>query len=332
MSYRAHLVFVVAVCIAFFASRVYAVVLPERVAARDGSEMVLVPAGAFLMGSPKEEGQKIEHPQHEVRLDGFYIDTTEVSNEQYAAFLNEIRAPEGKEGEIWGWVVLRSDLQYPERARWWPSEVFFSKGKYKVTPGFEKNPIITISWHGARTYCEYYGKRLPTEAEWEKAARGGLEGKRFPWGDEYPTAGATFNRVWRNNEEPAPTTPVASYAPNGYGIYDMAGNVWEWCEDGFDPGYYARSKNKNPRGGNDKFRKVLRGGSWFNPPGFIRVAQRNFGHAEGLMDAIGFRCAMDATPEALENAGVVRKDGTTPSVSADKESKVDQPAPAQTPR
>ncbi|MEA3459628.1 MAG: SUMF1/EgtB/PvdO family nonheme iron enzyme, partial [Chloroflexota bacterium] len=180
-------------------------------------EMVFVPAGAFLMGS--EEGREDEKPMREVYLDGFCIDRYEVTNAKYAEFLNAI---DGHVGRCGGHDCADTKDEDPD------SHLFYDYrlGRYMVEAGYEDHPVIKVSWYGAKAYCEHHGKRLPTEAEWEKAARGTDRG-RYPWGDEFDA------RKLNSDCRIGDTTPVGSF-PEGaspYGAYDMAGNVWEWVAD-----------------------------------------------------------------------------------------------------
>ena len=206
----------------------------KTITVKDGSQMAYIPSGVFTMGS--EEPDMVQTaPAFKVHLDGFYIDKYEVTNEMFAAFLNSIKP--SKEIRL-EWIVLRSDLDTEERKSWWPTEIIYENGRYKAFKGFERYPVIAVSWYAADAYCKWAGKRLPTEAEWEKAARGGFEGKRFPWGNEIPTGGVIFDRRWIDNQKAAPTEPVGNYFPNGYGLYDMAGNITEWCADWYNANAY----------------------------------------------------------------------------------------------
>jgi formylglycine-generating enzyme len=176
--------------------------------------MVLVPGGDYTIGSA--DGDPDEQPVHHVRLDPFYLDTREVTNGEFARFV-----------ETTGYRA-EGDWQTFARA------------------GEEQHPVVSVTWNDAVAYAAWAGKRLPTEAEWEVAARGGLEGEPFPNGGEILPGDATFNV--EDDGSGARTTPVGSHRPNGYGLYDMAGNVWEWCADVYVEDAYARAATDNPHG------------------------------------------------------------------------------------
>ncbi len=239
--------------------------LIELVNQKDGSALVLVPAGAFLMGS--EEGFPVERPVHRVFVNAFYLGKYPVTNAQYERFVAET-----------GHRVPYLD---DPRARLdnWDLE------KRTYPPGRAQHPVVLVSWHDARAYCAWAGGRLPTEAEWEKAARGGLEEKRYPWGDEIDPSLANYD----NREG---TTPVGSYPANGYGLYDMAGNVWEWVADWYDAKYYRESPAQNPQGPEKGAVRVLRGGAWLLFAQFCRVAYRFRNSPDFRFNLIGFRLAL----------------------------------------
>lgn len=276
------------VCI-FGHTQAYAEAPPAVFKARDGVKMRLIPAGSFIMGSTDPDISVIS-VKHNIYLDAYYMDEHSVTNAQLAMFLND---SDGKANDRMDWVVIRDDLQDKEREQWWPTEIGHERGKYFAYEGFEDYPVITVSWVGADKYCKWAGKRLPTEAEWEKGARGGIKQARFPWGDALPTQGVVYNRDWRSNEEPPPLASVKFGMPNGYGLFNVAGMVWEWCSDWFAHDYYANSPSKNPRGPETGELKVLRGGSWFNASNVLRVGIRNFISPVALDETTGFRCAMD---------------------------------------
>lgn len=233
---------------------------------KDGAEMVLVPAGEFQMGS--NMGDPDEKPIHTVHLDAFYIDKYEVTVAQYKQFI--------------------SSTGHPEPTKRW-EDPQYNQPNY---------PVIGVTWYDAMAYAEWAGKRLPTEAEWEKAARGGLAGKKYPWGN---TAPEDDEQHWANYDflgasDGKATFPVGSFPPNGYGLYDMAGNAWEWCLDEYQQDFYASSPRENPLGGkilaNYKAitsARVIRGGSWENYDNLIRVSNRNREHPTQI-HYLGFRC------------------------------------------
>jgi formylglycine-generating enzyme required for sulfatase activity len=232
--------------------------------AKDGSAMVVVPAGEFLMGS--ESGYPNERPVHRVFVDAFALAQHPVTNVQYERFVRES-----------GHRVPYLDDPQAKLDNW-------DREKRVYPAGHEQHPVVLVSWHDAQAYCEWAGGRLPTEAEWEKAARGGLEGKLYPWGDE-------INPGLANYDNRDGTTPVGSYSPNGYGLYDMAGNVWEWAADWYDAKYYQHSPQQNPQGPETGTVHVLRGGAWLLFPQFCRVAYRFRNSPDFRFTLIGFRLA-----------------------------------------
>jgi formylglycine-generating enzyme required for sulfatase activity len=276
--------------------------LPKTIPGKNGSsKMVLIPEGTFFMGSNDDDIKDVA-PFHEPYIDAFYMDVYEATNEQFVMFLNDSMPREGVNNKRWSWVVIRNDLETENRFTWWPTEIIYEDRRYVALEGYKRHPVVTVSWYAADAYCKWVEKRLPTEAEWEKAARGGLKKKRFPWGDEIPTGGMVFDKVWRDNMVPAPTGNVGNYYPNGYGLFDMAGNVWEWVSDWFNPDYYMRSPDNNPQGPKTGELKSLRGGAWHNMAMDLRVAIRNTEYPLENGDAVGFRCAKDATNIRSETA------------------------------
>lgn len=201
-------------------------------------ELCLVPAGGFLMGSPEGEGHSDEYPQHTVHLDVYYIGRYPVTNAEYARFLSQTGrvTPDGSGSYEWvGGTPPRGKGQHP---------------------------VVIVSWHDAAAYCRWPGLFLPTEAEWEKAARG-TDGRRYPRGDQDPT-----DRLCNFNDNVGGTTPVGTYSPQGnspYGCGDMASNVLEWCADRYAKGYYAQSPDENPTRPSSGKQRVFRGGSWGSP-------------------------------------------------------------------
>lgn len=240
----------------------------------DVGDMVRVPAGEFIMGG--NEGDGNERPVHTVYLDEFYIDKYEVTNAQFVEFLNAQGnlSPEGYE---------YLDIYDPDRL------INLSGGVYIPDSGYENHPVVEISWYGARDYCKWAGKRLPTEAEWEKAARG-TDARKYPWGNDSPDCNkVNFSGCVRD------TAPVGSY-PAGvspYGAYDMAGNAFEWVADWFGDDYYSVSPYSNPQGPSRGRYRVLRGGTWLFNADFLRAATRVKLWPDDSDDTDGCRCVQD---------------------------------------
>lgn len=231
----------------------------------DGAEMLLIPAGTFQMGNADEEtGDPDEYPVHDVYVDTFYMDIYEVTNARYQQF-----------------VIATG---YPEPPLWHDSR--FNN---------PDSPVVNVSWKDAVAYAKWTHKRLPTEAEWEYAARGGLIGNNFPSGDILTHNDANFGGIG-GNDLWEKVSPVGSFSPNGYGLFDMAGNVWEWCYDEYNGEYYQMSPVDNPRFGrqsapdSENFR-ILRGGGWSGSYHDLRVSDRWYHLTSG--STIGFRCVKD---------------------------------------
>lgn len=259
---------------------------------KDKIKMKLIPSGSFIMGS-KDADMLANSMPHKVFIAGFYMDEHPVTNRQFAMFLNDIKEVNTKDSDRYNWMVTRDDIDSKERKDWWPTEITFENDKFMAYEGFEDYPVISVSWVGAKKYCKWAGKRLPTEAEWEKAARGGLKKALFAWGNALPTDGIIYNRVWKINLDPPPLENVKYGTPNGYGLHNMGGMLWEWCSDWYAPNYYKQSPLRNPLGPETGEEKVLRGGSWFNGVNALRVALRNFMPPEALDESTGLRCASD---------------------------------------
>lgn len=253
--------------------------IAEEIVGKDGAKMVLIPAGDFEMGS--KDGQDDESPVHKVYLDVFYMDKYLVTNAQYAKFLNEY----GKNSDAAGNRLIFLD----------DGDCLIEKNGdvYQAQKGYENHPVVEVSWHGAVAYAQHYGKRLPTEAEWEKAARGGLVGKKYPWGDEPSHDDANYSGTG-GRDKWEKTAPVGSFPENGYGLFDMAGNVNQWCTDLYAEDYYLNSPSRNPKGPKDGTARVCRGGSWRDEPLFLRCANR--GWCLGLLsnNLPGFRCVVSS--------------------------------------
>jgi formylglycine-generating enzyme required for sulfatase activity len=243
--------------------------LAEDPSSKAPAGMALVPAGDFSMGRHRataddEKGMRPlalrdDRPVHTVHVDAFYVDIDEVSHADYSRF---VEATGHKPPYHWldgKMPADKSDL-----------------------------PVYNVDWDDASAYCAWAGKRLPTEAEWEKAARGGLEGLDYPWGDDKPAdALALFNTA----EGPG---PVGKRKPNAYGLRDMAGGVAEWCGDWFERTYYESSPARNPKGPETGMYKVIRGGSWSSGPRRITVFFRNWVRPNQKTPNLGFRCAQAA--------------------------------------
>ncbi len=240
-------------------------ILTEITNKKDGSELVLIPEGEFLMGS--EDGVAAERPVHRVSLDAFYLGKSPITNIQYRKFVDET-----------GYRAPHFDDPRAQLDNWDPERKTYPVGR-------GNHPVVLVSWHDAQAYSSWAGGRLPTEAEWERAARGGLEGKLYPWGDE-------INKSLANYDTREGTTPVGSYPPNGYGLYDMAGNVWEWVADWYHAKYYHESPVYNPQGPEKGTVHVLRGGAWLLFAQFCRVAYRFRNNPDFRFNLIGFRLAL----------------------------------------
>jgi len=231
------------------------VAIKEQINPKDGAEMVFVPAGEFLMGTKEGPQGKDEQPQRSVTLDDYFIYKYEVTVAQYRRFCEETNRSMPPEPD-WKWQ--------------------------------DAHPIVNITWFDARDYAAWAGATLPTEAQWEKAARG-TDGRTYVWGNNY-----TKNSSHTSDGK----TVAVGLFPNGaspYGAMDMAGNVWEWCADWYDPDYYSTSPLKNPPGPATGTTRVLRGSSWvFNVSYFIRVTCRNRCIPECKYGDYGFRCVVAA--------------------------------------
>ena len=223
------------------------------------SEMVLIPGGEFFMGSNTDGDHA---PAHEVRLEAFYLDVHEVTNAEYYGFC---QATGHRLPEFWGIDVRRSGPQFPD------------------------HPVVGVSWQDATDYAAWIGKRLPTEAEWEFAARGGLVGRIFPMGDTLSPSDANYAESGIG----APVE-VGSYAANGFGLHDMSGNVFEWTADRYSAQYYAASPLASPPGPETGRFRVIRGGGWHSGPYCNRTYYRNALPPQWVDFAVGFRCARDA--------------------------------------
>ena len=329
--------------------------VPQRFASQDSSGiktsddsslegMVLIPAGTFDMGGDNEQASADEFPKHKVYVDSFYMDATEVTNAQFQQFVEAtgyITTAERKPD----WEELKKSLppntpkppdsvltaaslvfkksnapvNLNDYTQWW-SWVAGADWKHPEGPGSdikgkESYPVVHVSWYDAMAYCKWAGKRLPTEAEWEYAARGGLINHIYPWGNEHVNTGAPKTNSWEGkfpylNEQKdgfEKYAPVKSYNCNKYGLFDMAGNVWEWCSDWYDHDYYKSLQGKtiiNPQGPSKSFdpdepyssKRSLRGGSFLCNDSYCsgyRVARRMKSSPDTGLEHTGFRCVRD---------------------------------------
>jgi iron(II)-dependent oxidoreductase len=221
--------------------------------------MVLIPKGEFMMGKNTPSPTDWQ-PEHIVRVDSFYLDETEVTNRQYFTFC---KATSRALPEFWG----RND--------------------FKSGPDFPDFPVVGINFFDAESYAKWTGKRLPTEAEWEYASRGGLTGKNFPTGDQIDSTRANFGKKYKG------ILKTRSFPPNDFGLFDMSGNVWEWVADNYGGDYYAVSPVENPKGPERSRFKVIRGGGWHSGAMCLQNYYRNGLSASWVDFAVGFRCARD---------------------------------------
>jgi len=305
--------------------------------------MVVIPKGILSMGGDNEQASHNEYPKHKVEIDAFYMDETEVTNNQFAQFVKETNYISVAEREI-DWEELKKELP-PSTPR--PHDSIISPGALVFVPtaqpvslhnpqawwiwtiganwkhpngpasnleGIGNHPVVHVAWEDASAYCKWAGKRLPTEAEWEWAARGGKENQIYPWGNESVNEGKTKANFYQglfpyeNTKKDGyeTTSPVKTYAPNGYGLYDMSGNVWEWCADWFDTEYYGRKASKISQASGPRksfnpmmpFQKerVIRGGSFLCNDSYCsgyRNARRMGSTMDTGLNHTGFRCVRD---------------------------------------
>ncbi|NGN64831.1 formylglycine-generating enzyme family protein [Streptomyces sp. A7024] len=273
--------------------------------------------GSFLMGTEDAEGFPAdgEGPVREVHLAPFEIDTYAVTNARFADFAD--RTGYVTEAERFGWsyvfarflpAELRRSSRRPEQTPWWCG-VPGADWRHPEGPGSSlddraDHPVVHVSWSDAEAYAHWAGLRLPTEAEWEYAARGGLAGARYPWGDELTPDGEHRCNIWqgsfpsKNTGEDGylGTAPVDAYEPNGFGLYNVSGNVWEWCADWFSADWHTRpdARRKNPDGPPSGTSRVMRGGSYMCHRSYCnryRVAARSSNEPDSSGGNIGFRCA-----------------------------------------
>ena len=266
----------------------------------DTAGMVLLDGGEFTMGT--DDGEPFEGPAHRVRVGPFYLDEHEVTNHQYAAFATDTGYV--TESEKLGW----SGVFDPRRNGWTKGDG--ADWRHPHGPGSSHEqmpdyPVVHLSWADAAEYCGWRGARLPTEAEFEFAARGGLEGAKYAWGNELTPGGVHHANLWQGIFPNQDRTldgygshgPVKKFPPNGYGLYDMTGNVWEWVQDWYAPDYFRYSPVEDPKGPRTGDQKVQRGGSWLCSENYCqgyRVAARQMTAPDSGLNNLGFRCAGDA--------------------------------------
>ncbi|MEV5548746.1 formylglycine-generating enzyme family protein [Streptomyces sp. NPDC052309] len=282
---------------------------------------VRLPGGEFAMGDAFDEGYPAdgESPVHTVRLEPFHIDETAVTNARFAAFVKATGHVTDAErygsSAVFHLVVAAPAadvLGQAAGAPWWinvkGAHWRRPEGAHSDITGRQNHPVVHVSWNDATAYARWAGKRLPTEAEWEYAARGGLSGRRYAWGDDLTPGGRWRCNIWQghfphtNTAEDGhlTTAPVRSYRPNGFGLWNTAGNVWEWCSDWFSPTYYTRSPREDPRGPETGTTRVVRGGSYLCHDSYCnryRVAARSSNTPESSSGNLGFRCANDGPAE-----------------------------------
>lgn len=236
---------------------------------KDPVDMVVIPAGPFIRGSAPGEGRLDEQPRRKIYVNSFAIDKYEVSNAHYMKFLEET-------------------LHKP------PMNVFAER-PFGEEEEIGDLPVVQVTWHDAVDYCFWAGKRLPTEAEWEKAARG-TDGRQYPWGNDLPdNRKANYEKNWEGKQTFVPVTGLPE-GQSPYGILNLAGNVREWVQDWYDAEYYSNAPDKNPKGPETGILKVLRGGSWRSFDTDLTATSRGKGGFALKTHGIGFRCARDVGP------------------------------------
>jgi formylglycine-generating enzyme len=282
--------------------------------AHNTHSLVRLDGGEFTMGSDTGPGYPGdgEGPARRVRVDAFSIDRFAVTNAQFATFVDA--TGHVSEAERFGWSFVFAGLlpdDFVETrgvvgAEWW-RQVFGAQWRHPEGPQSDlaerlDHPVLHVSWHDAQAYCAWAGLRLPTEAEWEFAARGGLDGRRYPWGDELLVDGRHRCNVWQgtfpseNTIEDGyyGTAPVDAFAPNGYGLYNVVGNAWEWCLDWFDAEFHRDGPRTNPSGPPDGTQRVMRGGSFLCHESYcfrFRVPARSSNSPDSTTGNLSFRCA-----------------------------------------
>ena len=279
--------------------------------------MTLLPGGSFLMGTEDLDANAAdgEGPVREVTVRPFWIDMGAVSNAMYAEFV--FATGYVTDAERYGWSFVFAGLlpgDFPETrgavaAPWWRQVLDATwnapEGPHSSIDERMNHPVVHVSWNDAQAYCRWAGTRLPTEAEWEYAARGSLEQKRYPWGDDLTPGGVHRANIWQgvfpgiNTEDDGyyGTAPVDAYQPNGFGLYNTCGNTWEWCADWFHRSHHRSGPRINPTGPPSGRARVIRGGSYLCHASYCnryRVAARSSSTPESSTGHLGFRCVRDA--------------------------------------
>ena len=305
------------------------IIIEKKLSSISKDNMIKLPGGNFLMGTNDEEGFPAdgEGPVREITLNSFYIDITTVTNLQFSEFIKATKyiTDAGRYGWSFVFYALLSEedqkagYEVAATTPWWCAVPGAQcdhpeGGKTNINERMD-HPVVHVSWNDALTYCQWIGKRLPTEAEWEFAARGGLQNDIYPWGNEPINEGKPKANSWGgkfpyyNDDKDGfvGLAPIKSFMPNGYGLYDMAGNVWEWCSDWYDANYYqsfGNSVSLNPKGpakSNDPMdpytpKRSLRGGSFLCNDSYCsgyRVARRMKSSPDTGLEHTGFRCVRD---------------------------------------
>lgn len=281
------------------------------------NKMVHIPGGEFLMGTNSKEGfvSDGEGPVRKVKVNPFLMDSYPVTNREFEEFIKATGYV--TESEQFGWsYVFHSFLSHDSSIQvkqlvntpWWygvkDAYWYQPEGPNSTIEQRLDHPVVHVTWNDAIAFCQWAGKRLPTEAEWEFAARGGLEQKMYPWGDELTPNGEHYCNIWQgkfpyeNTKDDGyeGTAPAKSFPPNGYGLYNVSGNVWEWCSDWFSRSIHSRGGRTNPQGPASGETKVMRGGSFLCHQSYCnryRVAARTSNTPDSSSVHLGFRCAAD---------------------------------------
>ncbi|WP_299089660.1 formylglycine-generating enzyme family protein [uncultured Metabacillus sp.] len=280
-------------------------------------KMVYLPGGEFLMGTNEKEGFPAdgEGPVRKVEVNPFLIDSYAVTNAEFNEFVKATGYKTESEKFGWSFVFhsflpskLRNQVKRVVHTPWWCAVDgafwYQPEGPGSSIDQRMDHPVVHVTWNDALAFCQWTGKRLPTEAEWEYAARGGLELKRYPWGDELTPNGEHYCNIWqgtfpeKNTKEDGyeGTAPAQSFLKNEFGLYNMSGNVWEWCSDWFSRSIHKRGGRTNPQGPSTGDTKVMRGGSYLCHESYCnryRVAARTSNTPDSSSGHLGFRCVAD---------------------------------------